>query len=60
MRRPLHPRAAVRPTATPADARERRTAPWRELPWLTPLLAVGIVAALAFIAGVLVEQHHLK
>ena len=50
-------------TAQPAQAsgevKERRTAPWRELPWLTLLLAVGIVAALAFIAGVLVENHHL-
>ncbi|MCT9088845.1 hypothetical protein N4G70_08185 [Streptomyces sp. ASQP_92] len=51
---------AVRPAPPSAGATGRRTVPWRELPWLTLLLAVGIVAALAFIAGVLVEQHHLK
>uniref|UniRef100_A0AAU2UYP9 Uncharacterized protein n=1 Tax=Streptomyces sp. NBC_00003 TaxID=2903608 RepID=A0AAU2UYP9_9ACTN len=44
----------------PSAAKETRTVPWRELPWLTLLLAVGIVAALAFIAGVLVENHHLQ
>ncbi|MFI6054896.1 hypothetical protein ACIBCO_33020 [Streptomyces violascens] len=43
-----------------AEVKERPAVPWRELPWLTLLLAVGIVAALAFIAGVLVEQHHLQ
>ncbi|MEU3503266.1 hypothetical protein ABZ726_21760 [Streptomyces hundungensis] len=51
---------AVRPTQPSGDPAERRTVPWRQLPWLTLLLAVGIVAALAFIAGVLVEQHHLQ
>ncbi len=55
--RPAPPSAEHVPGATPA---ERRTVPWRQLPWLTLLLAVGIVAALAFIAGVLVEQHHLQ
>ncbi|WP_438295390.1 hypothetical protein [Streptomyces sp. HUAS TT7] len=44
----------------PGEVKERPAVPWRELPWLTLLLAVGIVAALAFIAGVLVEQHHLQ
>ncbi|MER0444014.1 hypothetical protein ABR738_05450 [Streptomyces sp. Edi4] len=31
-----------------------------EVPWLTLLLAVAIVATLAFIAGVLVERHQLS
>ncbi|WP_406509977.1 hypothetical protein [Streptomyces sp. NBC_00212] len=48
------------PAQASGEVKERRTAPWRELPWLTLLLAVGIVAALAFIAGVLVENHHLQ
>lgn len=54
--------AAGDATAVPAPsaAEETRTVPWRELPWLTLLLAAGIVAALAFIAGVLVENHHLQ
>ncbi|GGT88259.1 hypothetical protein [Streptomyces violascens] len=51
---------AVQPTQAPDEVKERPAVPWRELPWLTLLLAVGIVAALAFIAGVLVEQHHLQ
>ncbi|MFJ4473598.1 hypothetical protein [Streptomyces sp. SID1034] len=49
-----------RATAPPGDARERPTAPCRELPCLTQLLAVWVMAAPAFIADVLVEQHHLK
>ncbi|MEV6042675.1 hypothetical protein [Streptomyces xanthochromogenes] len=70
MRRRLHSRAAVRPTAapatrprataTPGDARERPTAPCRELPCLTQLLAVWVMAPPAFVADAPVEQHHLK
>ncbi|MGW1864493.1 hypothetical protein ACWCPS_02885 [Streptomyces mauvecolor] len=52
--------SAVQAAPAPGGAKERPAVPWRELPWLTLLLAVGIVAALAFIAGVLVEQHHLQ
>ncbi|MFD9821816.1 hypothetical protein [Streptomyces violascens] len=51
---------AAQPTRAPGEVKERPAVPWRELPWLTLLLAAGIVAALAFIAGVLVEQHHLQ
>ncbi|MFG2718917.1 hypothetical protein ACGFW5_11605 [Streptomyces sp. NPDC048416] len=40
----------------PADE-QTNTSRWLEVPWLTLLLAVAIVAALAFIAGVLVERH---
>ncbi|MFF4183535.1 hypothetical protein ACFYZ9_10130 [Streptomyces sp. NPDC001691] len=47
------------PPAPDTETKQGGT-PWRELPWLTLLLAVGIVAALAFIAGVLVEKHHLQ
>ncbi|MCX5384131.1 hypothetical protein [Streptomyces sp. NBC_00083] len=48
------------PVAESADGAEKRgIAAWLTVPWLTVLLAVGIVAALGFIAGVLVERHQL-
>ncbi|MEV5277144.1 hypothetical protein [Streptomyces sp. NPDC051993] len=42
-----------------APAASKGRTPWRELPWLTMLLAVGVMTVLGFIAGVLVEKHHL-
>ncbi|MFJ8311607.1 MULTISPECIES: hypothetical protein [unclassified Streptomyces] len=43
-----------------AELKKRSAPPWRDLPWLTLLLAAGVAAALAFIAGALVEKHHLR
>ncbi|MEU9101631.1 hypothetical protein [Streptomyces sp. NPDC048361] len=48
------------PAAEAPDGTEKRgIAAWLTMPWLTLPLAVGIVAALGFIAGVLVERHQL-
>ncbi|MFI6685333.1 hypothetical protein [Streptomyces sp. NPDC050485] len=45
---------------TPGELKKRSAPPWRDMPWLTLLLAVGVAAALAFMAGALVEKHHLR
>lgn len=49
--------------AVPPDARdvsaELAAPPRRKLPWLTLVLAAGVVAAGAFTGGVLVEKNHL-
>ncbi len=50
--------------AEPPDARdvsaELAAPPRRKLPWLTLLLAAGVVATGAFAGGALVEKHHLQ
>ncbi|MET9359606.1 hypothetical protein ABZX93_01645 [Streptomyces sp. NPDC006632] len=56
---PLSPRTGPGAEAPDDDAKKGGIASWVTVPWLTLLLAGGIVAALGFIAGVLVERHQL-
>jgi hypothetical protein len=50
--------------AEPPDARdvsaELAAPPRRKLPWLTLALSAGVVAALGFTGGALVEKHHVQ